>query len=401
MKRFVGLLIAAALVSTMLGGDALAQTKRDLMRDAHALVFDHASVTRSVEMIPNGVRTVTTTSNAELLPVLRNHPRQMAELYRQGGMVRGWDPLFRELSAVSDKVKMEFKDLENGVEVVSTSEDAEVVKLIQAHAEKVSEMVRRGVPAMHEATAIPPGYARPGTEDSAAAAESPIPWDGAIVQFGTMHEAIGERQHQGRVSLGDLMTRPHFYGVGALEKLSGEVTILDGAATVTKVNAEGAPSPLDADAADANATLVVGAYVPQWTEHNISSAVPPGDLDRTVAEMAAKSGLDVSKPFVFVIDGVFNDIRLHIINGACPMHARLKKLELPKDKQPFEANLPEVQGTVVGVYAKDAVGQMTHPGTSTHMHVQFTQVPSGATMTGHLEQLGLSAGAVLHLPLVK
>jgi len=404
MKRTVTLLIAVTLLSGILGSDALAQPKRDLMRDAHALVFDHASVTRSVEKLSNGVRTVTTTSNPEMLPVLRKHPRQMGELYQQGGMVRGWDPLFRELAAVSDKVKMEVKDIENGVEVLSTSEDAEVVKLIQAHADKVSEMARRGVPAMQEATAIPPGYTRPGTGSApadTAPAATPEPWDGKIVQFGTMREAIGEQQSQGRVTLSDILKQPHFYGVGALEKLAGELTILDGVPTVTRVNAEGVPSPVDSALGETRATLLVGAYVPQWTEHALATAVSPSDLDKAIAEIAANSGLDVSKPFVFAIDGVFSDARLHIINGACPMHARLNKIELSNDKKPFEANLPEVHGTILGIFAKDAVGKLTHPGTSTHMHLQFTEGKSGATITGHLEQIGLSAGSVLYLPLVK
>lgn len=404
MKRTATVLIATALFSGMLVPAAHAQPKRDLMRDAHALVFDHTSVTRTVEKLSNGVRTITTTSNPAMLPVLRKHPRQMGELYQRGGMVRGWDPLFRELAAVSDKIKMEVKDIENGVEVLSTSDDAEVVKLIQAHAEKVSEMARRGAPAMQEATAIPPGYARPGVGNAPAdttPVENPEPWDGEMVQFGTMHEAIGEQQHQGRVTLSDLLKRPHFYAVGARENLAGELTILDGVPTVTRVNAEGEPSPVETAPEEMKATLLVGAYVPQWTEHAIEKAISPDDLDKSIAEIAAKSGLDVSKPFVFAIDGVFSDARLHVINGACPMHARLNKIALSKDEKPFEADLSEVHGTILGVFAKDAVGKVTHPGTSTHMHLQYTEEKSGATLTGHLENIGLSAGSVLYLPLVK
>jgi len=404
MKRSIAFLIATTMFSGALVPGAHAQHKRDLMHDAHALVFDHASVTRSIEKLSNGVRTITTTSNPELLPILRKHPRQMAELYGQGGMVRGWDPLFRELAAVSDKVKMEFKDIENGVEVLSTSDDAEVVKLIQAHADKVSEMAARGIPAMHEATAIPPGYTRPGTgtatPDTASAAV-PVPWDGTIVQFGTMHEAIGERQHQGRVTLDELMKRPHFYGVGAMEQLAGELTLLDGVPTVTRVNAEGLPSPADAAPNESKATLLVGAYVPEWTEHLLADAVSPVELDQAIVDAAAKAGVDVAKPFVFAIDGVFSDVRLHIINGACPMHARLNKLALPDEQKPFEADLAEVRGTVVGVFAKDAVGSMTHPGTSTHMHLLYTDEESGAAITCHLERIGVSAGGVLYTPFVK
>lgn len=131
------------------------KSHRDLMRDAHTLVFNNQSIVRTVEEIPGGVRTVTTTSDPELLKVLQRHPKEMGGYYKDGGMVRGWDPVFRALAQHADKVEMKVKDIENGVEVTSTSEDEQVVQLIRAHAYKVSEFVERGREAMHEATPLP------------------------------------------------------------------------------------------------------------------------------------------------------------------------------------------------------------------------------------------------------
>ena len=53
---------------------------------------------------------------------------------------------------------MEIQDIEGGVEVVETSENPEVVKLIRAHAAKVDEFVARGIEAYREETAIPEDY---------------------------------------------------------------------------------------------------------------------------------------------------------------------------------------------------------------------------------------------------
>lgn len=163
-------LLFTLTVAALLSFPSFAQPKHALMQDAHTLVFNHESITRVVEKLPDGVRTKTTTSDPDMVEVLRKHPREMVQLYQQGGMVRGWDPLFRELASVSDKVKMEASDIEGGVEVLVTSEDAEVVKLIHAHAEKVSDMAKRGVDAMHEATALPSGYVQP-VEQNANAGE--------------------------------------------------------------------------------------------------------------------------------------------------------------------------------------------------------------------------------------
>jgi alpha-acetolactate decarboxylase len=101
---------------------------------------------------------------------------------------------------------------------------------------------------------------------------------------------------------------------------------------------------------------------------------------------------------VFTVEGDFSHLRLHVINGACPLHARLRKIELPEENQPVEVEKEQVRGTLVGVFAKDAVGNITHPATSTHMHLVFQDEQSGKTVTGHVERIGLLKGAVLRLP---
>jgi alpha-acetolactate decarboxylase len=223
-------------------------------------------------------------------------------------------------------------------------------------------------------------------------------WDGKIVQYGKMHEAIGQQQHQGRVQFKQLVERPHFYGVAALARLEGEATILDGKVTVTRVDDKGRLETDESTPLDGSATLLIGAYVPSWTEHKIGASVEPDELDQFLADAAAKSGVAAAKPFVFVLEGEFAKLRLHVINGACPLHARLRKIELPKEQQPVELELEKVRGTLLGVFAKDAVGDITHPATSTHMHLVFRDGQTGQTVTGHVEQIAVLKGAILRLP---
>ena len=181
-------------------------------------------------------------------------------------------------------------------------------------------------------------------------------WDGKLVQYGTMHEAIGQQQHQGRVPLKNLVDRPHFYGVGALAQLEGEATIFDGMVAVTRVGATGRLEAAEPSPLDASATLLVGAYVPSWQRHKSVHSVSSEEFDRYLANLATKSGLNASKPLVFTVEGEFSSVRLHVINGACPLHARLNKIEAPKDKQPFEAEFDKVRGRVVGVRRRRALG---------------------------------------------
>jgi alpha-acetolactate decarboxylase len=217
-----------------------------------------------------------------------------------------------------------------------------------------------------------------------------------LVQFGAMHEAIGMRQHQARVDVAELAGRPHFYGVGAVEGLKGEITILDSVAFVTRVTAEGAPQAVAP--ADAKATLIVGQSIERWTRHTVTEAVPHERFDETIGARAVGAGVETAVPFVFVIEGAFTEVRLHVINGACPIHARINKLEIPEGERPFELDAENVSGTLVGIYAADAVGRLTHPATKTHTHLIYTDPATGERVTGHVERVGLSKGATLKLP---
>lgn len=222
-----------------------------------------------------------------------------------------------------------------------------------------------------------------------------------VLQYGTMHEAIGQQRHQGRVRFSQLLKKPHFYGVAALERLQGEATILDGALTVTVVDDQGRIKSASAAPEELQATLIVGAYVDSWSEHRVPEDVAADSFDSFVSETAANAGLDTNKPFVFTLQGNMRDVRLHVIHGACPIHARLKKLALAREEKPFEAEFSNVEGTIVGVHAKDAVGKLTHPATSTHVHLMFIDPGTKAKVTGHVEKIAIAKGAILRLPKTK
>jgi len=198
------------------------------------------------------------------------------------------------------------------------------------------------------------------------------------------------------VTLAEIVVNPHFYGVGAMEALQGEITILDSEAIVTAVAGDGLPQPMESAAA--KAALLVGQSIERWMDLAVAEEVSPGQLDETIEVMAARRGIDVSKPFVFVIEGEFREVRLHIINGACPVHARKRKLDIAEENRPFELDMDRVNGTLVGVYAADSAGKLTHPGTSIHAHLIYIDKKTSKRITGHIEQAGLTKGAILRLP---
>src|SRR6266511_1574623 len=67
------------------------------MSAIHGLLSDHTKIERSVEDIPNGVQTITTSQDPQVTALIREHVWQMKERIEQGRPIRQMDPLFREL----------------------------------------------------------------------------------------------------------------------------------------------------------------------------------------------------------------------------------------------------------------------------------------------------------------
>lgn len=209
-----------------------------------------------------------------------------------------------------------------------------------------------------------------------------------IEQYGSMHEAIGRQQHHARVNIEQLTQKKGFTAVGALEELNGEVTILDGEAIVTGVNNQGEPSSIPKDL---KATLLVGAKVNFWKEVEIPNEMSRKEFETWLA------GQTLTSPSMFKLQGKIKNIRLHVLNGACPVHARMNKLKLSPEKTPYEGNFKELSATLVGVYAKDAVGKLTHPDTNIHTHIVYKS-KRGEDLTGHLEDFSLGKNTKIFLP---
>jgi uncharacterized protein YdcH (DUF465 family) len=134
----------------------------EMMEDMMAirkLLMQHEKINRRVENLENGVKTWTTSDDPEIAAAIQKHVRQMKERMKENKPIRQMDPVFHEIFDNADKIELEFEDIENGIVVVETSEDAQVVKLIQQHANQaVSEFVVQGMKRAMRPTPLPEGY---------------------------------------------------------------------------------------------------------------------------------------------------------------------------------------------------------------------------------------------------
>ena len=216
-------------------------------------------------------------------------------------------------------------------------------------------------------------------------------------QYGEMHRVIGQKDHKGRVSVDSLTKQDHLYAVGAVKGLQGEVTILDSVPYVTTIQSK---NKLKAEpiSEDIKATLLMGASVSNWQDSMFESTLGSDRWESYLEQEARDKQLDTDSPIMFQVKGKFRDATIHVINGACPIHAQLHGKELALEEQPHQQTFPSIQGIIVGVFAKGASGRLTHPGTSVHAHLIYQSLETGEWLTGHIEKTSIAKGSTLSLP---
>ena len=151
----VSLFAATALAQGQGRGMGMGGNQPQDMKTIHALFDDHNKITRTVKNISNGVETITESDDPKVKALIVEHALAMKARLEKKQPIRQWDPLFAELFKHSDKIKMELTNTAKGVKVTETSTDPYVVKLIQAHAAGVSEFVKEGMSSMHKEHPLP------------------------------------------------------------------------------------------------------------------------------------------------------------------------------------------------------------------------------------------------------
>jgi len=139
---------AAATVEPQMmlaGGDAAFATDMEMVHD---LLVNHQAITRTVVHLPNGIRTLTESSNPEVAALISAHVASMERRLAEGEVFNLFSPTIPFLFENSDRIRSEFEYTPTGVAVVQTSDDPTVVEALQAHAAEVTELVDEGMMAM-------------------------------------------------------------------------------------------------------------------------------------------------------------------------------------------------------------------------------------------------------------
>lgn len=138
-----------------MGGGQMGGGQARDMQTIHALFSDHQKIRRTVKQLDNGIESLTESDDPQVQALITSHSIAMKQRLEKRQPIRMWDPLFAALFEHAGKIEMEVIPTAKGVRVVETSKDPDVIRLIQAHAAGVSEFVREGMSVMHKSHPLP------------------------------------------------------------------------------------------------------------------------------------------------------------------------------------------------------------------------------------------------------
>jgi acetolactate decarboxylase len=202
------------------------------------------------------------------------------------------------------------------------------------------------------------------------------------------------------VSLEEMAGRKGLYAMGPIDGLDGEITIFNSKPYITQVR--GKDYVMDN-------TLKHGAFFLVWTEQEKWKDVPvPGtvkgyvDLQNFVKARAQAAGIDVTRPFPFLLVGTPVEIKWHINVDRTEGKPITKELFF-KSKEPFVTKNEPVD--IIGFYSEHHAGVFltaTTPvikegsGMQNAIHIHLVSRTSKAA--GHIDDITFGEDMVLRLP---
>lgn len=230
-----------------------------------------------------------------------------------------------------------------------------------------------------------------GMSGAAAAEPGRVEGPGYALSFvGTQREAIMGGKRAAVLNLATLRDRPRLYGLGPVEGLAGEVTIVDGRPSIARVTPGSRDAPRVEASWDVGVPFFVWAEVPGgWQEQLIPAEVRTyADLDAFMGRAGSAAGL--TDDFPFRITGRPGLVDYHVVNATPDTPAGMAAHQAIQ----IGYELHGRDAVLVGFHTRRHQGVFVPMGSNIHVHV----VAGDGAASGHVQGLEIAGGLVLGLP---
>jgi acetolactate decarboxylase len=191
----------------------------------------------------------------------------------------------------------------------------------------------------------------------------------------------------GKVPLQQFSETKNIYAVGPVAGLDGEITAIDGKFHIVRV--KHGEIKTDSDLST-TASFLVWSEVSAWKQPVVLGARVGNhaELEKQIEFLAAKEGVDITKPFPFIIEGTVESVDYHILVPKKPHQADSGHNDSAK-----KISSKNVTAKVIGFFSKNHEGVFTHRGSAAHLHILESNGYSG-----HVDEIVLNAETRVSFP---
>ncbi len=196
---------------------------------------------------------------------------------------------------------------------------------------------------------------------------------------------------RGHVDLEALAGLDSLYGLGPLEKVTGEVTILDSRPYVARVQQDGGLAV--ENSFHNRACFLVYSQVPRWQRVTLpEDIVDEKTLETELPALAAQYGIDLEAPFPFLLRGQPDRVVFHVLNKTD------RETHSPElhEKAKVKFTLEETGVEIIGFHSRNHRGIFTPGHSAIHIHLKSED----GSISGHVDNLNFPQGLDLYLPAV-
>jgi acetolactate decarboxylase len=212
-----------------------------------------------------------------------------------------------------------------------------------------------------------------------------------IKSYGHFKKMMHMKKTEGVVEIQEAIPSVNCYAVGAIQKGLGEITVLNNEIWLN-YGKDGIGHSVNSIPAGEKAVLLATSQVEKWQEISVEGTLSKEQLFTFILDKSKQQGLDINAPFPFMLEGCFDNLLLHVVNGVNPKFGGHGKKSLLFRQLKEERN--KQKAIVIGFYSASTQGVYTHPGTSWHMHVVIPDENIGA----HVDGISILDGSILKLP---
>ncbi len=215
-----------------------------------------------------------------------------------------------------------------------------------------------------------------------------------VKNYGHFKKMMHMKKTEGVIDIQKAIPSVNGYAVGAIQEGLGEITVINSKVWLD-YGKDGIDHSINSIPPNEKALLLVTSQVEKWREIRVQDQLSKKQLFKFILEQAKQHSLDVNAPFPFILEGSFDNLLFHVINGLNPKfsgHGKkghfFKQIKEERNKQ---------KAIVIGFYSASTQGVYTHPGESWHLHAVIEDENIGA----HVDDISISNGSILKLPAVR